>query len=73
MPRRVVVLGGTGFIGRAFAWRCAAHGASIHLTIPTRMLGHGADLRPLPGLDLIRADVQTRRRWHACWPVQMRW
>ena len=57
MPRRVVVLGGTGFIGRAFAWRCAAHGASIHLTIPTRMLGHGADLRPLPGLDLIRADV----------------
>jgi uncharacterized protein YbjT (DUF2867 family) len=57
MVRRVVVLGGTGFIGRAFAWRCAAHGLSIKLTVPTRMLAHGADLRPLPGMDLVQADV----------------
>ncbi|HEY6511450.1 MAG TPA: complex I NDUFA9 subunit family protein [Burkholderiaceae bacterium] len=57
MARRVVVLGGTGFIGRAFAWRCAAHGLSIKLTLPTRALAHGADLRPLPGLDLVQADV----------------
>ena len=57
MARRVVVLGGTGFIGRAFAWRCAAHGLSIQLTVPTRALAHGADLRPLPGMDLVQADV----------------
>jgi uncharacterized protein YbjT (DUF2867 family) len=57
MARRVVVLGGTGFIGRAFAWRCAAHGLSIKLLVPTRSLAHGADLRPLPGMDLVRADV----------------
>ncbi len=57
MARRVVVLGGTGFIGRAFAWRCAAHGLSIKLTLPTRALARGANLRPLPGMDLVRADV----------------
>ena len=57
MARRVVVLGGTGFLGRAFAWRCAAHGLSIKLLVPTRSLAHGADLRPLPGMDLVRADV----------------
>jgi uncharacterized protein YbjT (DUF2867 family) len=57
MARRVVVLGGTGFIGRAFAWRCAAHGLSLKLTVPTRALAHGASLRPLPGLELLRADV----------------
>jgi len=55
--RRVVVLGGTGFIGRAFAFRCAAQGLSIELTVPTRSLAHGSDLRPLPGLALVRADV----------------
>ena len=57
MARRVVVLGGTGFIGRAFAWRCAAQGLSIRLTVPTRALARGADLRPLPGMDLVRADL----------------
>src|SRR5262245_20745059 len=57
MARRVVVLGGTGFLGRAFAWRCAAHGLSIKLTVPTRALAHGADLRPLPGMDLVLGDV----------------
>lgn len=55
--RNVVVLGGTGFVGRAFAWRCAAHGLSIQLTVPTRSPAHGADLRPLPGLALVAADV----------------
>src|SRR4249919_618350 len=57
MARRVVVLGGTGFIGRAFAWRCAAHGLSIKLTVPTRAMTRGAAILPLPGLNLVRADV----------------
>lgn len=57
MARRVIVLGGTGFIGRAFAWRCAAHGPSMQLTLPTRSLARGAALRPLPGLALVQADV----------------
>ncbi len=53
----VVVLGGTGFIGRAFAWRCAAYGPTLQLTVPTRSLARGAELRPLPGLTLAQADV----------------
>ena len=57
MVRRVVVLGGTGFIGRAFAWRCAVHGLSLKLTVVTRALAHGAELRPLSNLELVRADV----------------
>lgn len=57
MPRRVVVLGGTGFVGRAFAWRCAAEGLATQLSVPTRNLTHGAPLRPLPGVDLLLGDV----------------
>jgi uncharacterized protein YbjT (DUF2867 family) len=57
MTRRVVVLGGTGFVGRAFAWRCAAQGLSIQLTVPTRSPAQSSRLRLLPGLDLLRADV----------------
>jgi NADH dehydrogenase len=57
MERRVVVLGGTGFIGRAYAWRCAAHGLSQQLTIPTRSALSGALLRPNPGVTLVPADV----------------
>ena len=57
MARRVVVLGGTGFIGRALAWRCAAHGLSLKLTVVTRALARGAALRPLSNLELVRADV----------------
>jgi len=57
MTRRAVVLGGTGFVGRAFAWRCAAHGLSISLTVPTRAPAHAGELRTLPGLSVVQADV----------------
>lgn len=57
VERRVVVLGGTGFIGRAYAWRCAAHGLSQQLTIATRSAVHGAELRPLPCVALVECDV----------------
>jgi NADH dehydrogenase len=61
MSRRVVVLGGTGFIGRAYAWRCASHGLSQQLTIPTRSLARGADLRPLPCVTLVACDVNDAK------------
>jgi uncharacterized protein YbjT (DUF2867 family) len=57
MERRVVVLGGTGFIGRAYAWRCAAHGLSQQLTIATRSPSSGAMLRPNPGVALVPTNV----------------
>ena len=61
MERRVVVLGGTGFIGRAYAWRCAAHGLSQQLTILTRSPVRGASLRPLSCVTLVECDVQRRQ------------
>lgn len=57
MERRVVVLGGTGFIGRAYAWRCAGHGLTQQLTIATRSPARGAELRPLPNVTLVPCNV----------------
>jgi uncharacterized protein YbjT (DUF2867 family) len=61
MERRVVVLGGTGFIGRSYAWRCAAHGLSQQLTIATRSFARGAELRPLPCVTLVECDVNDAK------------
>jgi NADH dehydrogenase len=57
MERRVVVLGGTGFIGRAYAWRCAAHGLSQQLSVPTRSPARSAALWPNPSVTLIQCNV----------------
>lgn len=63
--QRVVVLGGTGFVGRAFASRCAADGLQWQLVVPTRRLQHGSTLRPIPGLELVEADVHDPRTLEA--------
>lgn len=55
--KRIVVLGGTGFVGRAFAARCASAGPQWQLVVPTRRLARGDALRPVPGLELVEADV----------------
>jgi NADH dehydrogenase len=57
MFRRVVVLGGTGFVGRAFAAHCAGAGLQWQLVVPTRRLAHGDALRTVPRLELVQADV----------------
>lgn len=63
--RRAVVLGGTGFVGRAFASRCAAAGLQWQLVVPTRRLKHGSTLRPIPRLELVEADVHDPRTLEA--------
>lgn len=63
--QRVVVLGGTGFVGRAFASRCAADGLAWQLVVPTRRLQHGSTLRPIPRLELVEADVHEPRALEA--------
>ena len=57
-PRRLLVLGGTGFVGRAFCeqWLRAHPGGST-LVVPTRRLPHGAAIRHLPGVELVQANV----------------
>jgi NADH dehydrogenase len=57
MIRRVVVLGGTGFVGRALALRCASNRPEWLLRVPTRRLAQGGALRMVPGVELVEADI----------------
>ena len=53
--RRVLVLGGTGFVGRSTCERLVRAGWSVR--VPTRRLAQGRDLQCLPTLELMQADV----------------
>jgi uncharacterized protein YbjT (DUF2867 family) len=55
--RRVVVLGGTGFVGRAFAEHMARQAPGLRLVVPTRRPAHGRGVMPLPNVELHTADV----------------
>jgi uncharacterized protein YbjT (DUF2867 family) len=58
MPRRTLVLGGTGFVGRAFAARWAEQTAGeSSLRIPSRRPARAKALSSLPGVELVQADV----------------
>ena len=56
---RLVVLGGTGFVGRAVCarWVDRHGGAGDRIVVPTRRHAHGQALRALPTVDVERADV----------------
>ena len=54
-PGRVLVLGGTGFVGRSLCERLQRAGWTVR--VPTRRLRHGQALQPLPTLELAQADV----------------
>jgi len=53
----ILVLGGTGFVGRALAAAMVARAGVADLTVPTRKLAHGQALQVLPGVELVEADV----------------
>lgn len=53
--QRILVLGGTGFIGRTIVARLAARG--LHVTVPTRRLARARPIMPLPTVDIIEADI----------------
>lgn len=53
--RRVLVLGGTGFVGRSTCERLVRAGWTVR--VPTRRLAHGRDLQCLPTVELMQADV----------------
>lgn len=56
-PQRVLVLGGSGFVGQSFCeqWTRAVPGGI--LLVPTRRLARGRAIRHLPGVVLRQADV----------------
>jgi NADH dehydrogenase len=55
--RRVLVLGGSGFVGRALCEHLAQVEPALRLLVPTRRNAHGQAVRPLPNVDLVTADV----------------
>ncbi len=55
---RIVVLGGTGFVGRSVCEKLAERaGGGGALVVPTRRFSHGQAIRHLPALELVQADV----------------
>jgi NADH dehydrogenase len=55
---KVLVLGGTGFVGRAVCERLVERGAGSGLVrVPTRRLQRGNAIRALPTVELVQADV----------------
>ncbi|KQW51270.1 MULTISPECIES: complex I NDUFA9 subunit family protein [unclassified Roseateles] len=58
MSFSVLVLGGSGFVGRALCEQLMRRlGAGVRITVPTRRLAHARDLQSLPGVTVLQADV----------------
>ncbi len=55
---KVLVLGGTGFVGRSVCERLVERGEGSGLVrVPTRRLLHGQRVRALPTVEVVQADV----------------
>ncbi len=58
MMNKILVLGGTGFVGRSVCERLVERGAGGGLVrVPTRRLLNGQRVRALPTVELVEADV----------------
>lgn len=57
--RNILILGGTGFVGRALCERLLQHGLGEggHLTVPSRRPQRAPRLQTLPGVRVVAADV----------------
>jgi uncharacterized protein YbjT (DUF2867 family) len=57
--KRILLLGGTGFVGRHFCEKAARLNAAFNtrLTVPTRRAASAKHIQTLPWVDLIEADV----------------
>ena len=56
MPHRIVILGGSGFVGRHLAERLCQQGHQVRVLTRNRER-HREDLLVLPGLELVQANV----------------
>jgi len=57
MPDNILVLGGTGFVGRAVCERLAQRSSGGRITVPTRRPSHGDRVRALPTVELVVGNV----------------
>lgn len=55
MIHRVLVLGGSGFVGAAVCARLAA--AGVRVTVPTRRIARARTVQTLPGVDVVECDI----------------
>ena len=57
--KNILVLGGTGFVGRALCERLVQRngGSGGRILVPTRRQAHGQRLQSLPTLEVLQADV----------------
>lgn len=64
MLERILVLGGTGFVGRSLCEKLVERsgGGGGCIVVPTRRLAHGRHLQMLPSLQLVQADVHDERQ-----------
>lgn len=62
--RNVLVLGGTGFLGRALVAQLVerAGGGGALITVPTRRIGRARSLWPLPTVEIVQADVHDTQQ-----------
>ena len=64
--RRVLVLGGTGFVGRALCEHLVRAGWRI--TVPTRHPAHARSVQHLPGLEVLTVNVHDAQALAALLP-----
>lgn len=57
LPKRILLLGGTGFVGRSLCERLVAQGTDLRLTVATRRLAHAKVVQFLPTVDPVECDV----------------
>ncbi|KQV53322.1 NAD-dependent dehydratase [Pelomonas sp. Root1217] len=58
MSLSVLILGGSGFVGRALCEQLTRRvGADARVTVPTRRLPHAQAVQSLPGVTVVQADV----------------
>jgi uncharacterized protein YbjT (DUF2867 family) len=58
MSLSVLILGGSGFVGRALCEQLTRRlGADVRITVPTRRLPHAQGVQSLPGVTVMQADV----------------
>lgn len=55
MIHRVLVLGGSGFVGAAVCARLAA--AGVRVTVPTRRIARARSVQTLPGVEVVECDI----------------